>query len=288
LTPQAEVPERQTPRISVVIVSFNRADQLRENLKAIGTDHQIVVVDNGSWDGAETLSEEFPNLRFSRLPKNFGLTKALNIGLRSAEGEYILCLHDDVRISSEVLTRMADFLEARPDVGAVCPLLTDEAGNPLPQLRALPTPSDPDPELRAPPIGEKSAAEKSDAEITVECVSGAAFMFRSFFLRALRQVDERYGTYGSSIELCAQMRRAAKKVVILHSVTAIHENAASPVPRSALEGDRAAGTAAFLGKHHGLASALVYRLKTALGALFTFRFAVVVSALSGQKIDGTG
>lgn len=283
MTPQPEVPERQTPRISVVIVSFNRADQLRENLKALRADHQIVVVDNGSWDGAETLSEEFPYLRFSRLPKNFGLTKALNIGLRSAEGEYILCLHDDVRISSDAVTRMADFLEARPDVGAVCPLLTDEAGNPLPQLRALPTPSDPDPELRAPPL-----AEKSDGEITVECVSGAAFMFRSFFLRALRQVDERYGTYGSSIELCAQMRRAAKKVVILHSVTAIHENAASPVPRNTLEGDRAAGTAAFLGKHHGLPSALIYRLKTALGALFTFRFAVVASALSGQKIDGTG
>ena len=51
----------------------------------------------------------------------------------------------------------------------------------------------------------------------VECVSGAAIMFRAFFLRALRHIDERYGTYGSSIEICAQMRRAAKKIVILHS-----------------------------------------------------------------------
>ena len=283
MTPQAEVPERQTPRISVVIVSFNRVDQLRENLNALGADHHIVVVDNGSQDGAETLSEEFPNLRFSRLPKNFGLTKALNIGLRSAEGEYILCLHDDVRINGEAVTRMADFLESRPDVAGVCPLLTDTAGNPVPQVRALPTPSAPDPELRLPAFGE-SATE----EITVECSSGAAIMFRSFFLRALRQVDERYGTYGSGIELCAQMRRAAKKVVILHSVTAIHESAASAMAAGALAGDRAAGTAAFLGKHHGFASALTYRLKTALGALVTLRFSVVAGAISGQKIDGTG
>jgi GT2 family glycosyltransferase len=279
LTPQADLPERQTPRISVVIVSFNRADQLRGNLGALGTDHQIIVVDNGSVDGADTINEEFPYLRFSRLPKNFGLTKALNIGLRTAEGEYILCLHDDVRISAETVTRLADFLESHPDVGGVCPLLTDAEGNPVPQVRALPKPSDPDPELRAAGDGE---------EIAVECVSGAALMFRSFFLRALRHVDERYGTYGSAIELCAQIRRAAKKTVILHSVTAIHESSVSPAPPDLLAGDRVAGTAAFLGKHHGFVSALIYRVKTALAALVTFRFAVLGSAVSGQKIDGTG
>jgi hypothetical protein len=279
LTPQAEVPEHQTPRISVVIVSFNRVDQLRENLKALGASHQIVVVDNGSWDGSENINEEFPALRFSRLPKNFGLTKALNIGLRAAEGEYILCLHDDARITGEAVARLADFLEARSDVGGVCPLLTNASGNPVPQIRALPTPSNPDPKLLLPDNGE---------EIVVECVSGAALMFRSFFLRALRHVDERYGNYGSSIELCAQMRRAAKKVVILHSVTAIHETSVSPAPPGALAADRAAGTAAFLGKHYGFLSALIYRVKTAVGALVTFRFSVLAGAISGQKIDGTG
>ena len=278
MTPQAEIPERQAPRVSVVIVSFNRVDQLRESLKALGADHQIVVVDNGSWDGAETIGEEFPAVRFSRLPKNFGLTKALNIGLRAAEGEYILCLHDDVRITGEAVTRLADYLESRPDVGGVCPLLTDAAGNPVPQLRNLPNPSDPDPALRLAAAGE---------DTTVECVSGA-LMFRSFFLRALRHVDERYGNYGSAIELCAQLRRAAKKVVILHTVTAIHENTPSPMQAGALVADRVAGTAAFLGKHHGFVSAFLYRLKTALGALLTFRFAVLTAAVSGQKIDGTG
>jgi GT2 family glycosyltransferase len=279
LTPQTETPERKTPRISVVIVSYNRVDRLRESLQALGSEHQIVVVDNGSEDGAENISSEFPGLQFRRLPKNFGLTKALNIGLRASEGEYILCLHDDVRITGEAVTKLADFLELRPDVGGVCPLLTDESGNPEPQVRALPTPGDPAPGLRLPEDAE---------EIAVECGSGAAFMFRAFFLRALRQVDERYGNYGSGIELCAQMRRASKKVVIVHSVTAIHENEPSPVPARVLEGDRAAGTAVFLAKHHGLVSGLVYRFKTALAALFTLRFSLLGGALSGQKIDGTG
>jgi hypothetical protein len=262
----------------VVIVSFHRIPQLIENLRALGTEHQVVVVDNGS-EGVDALAAEFPAVRLMRLPKNFGLIKALNIGLRTAEGDYILCLHDDVKITGEAVTRLAEVLEARPDVGAVCPLLTDAAGNPVAQVRALPTPSEPDPALQPAPAGD---------EAVVEAISGAALMFRSFFLRALRQVDERYGNYGSAIEISAQMRKAAKKVVILHSVTAIHETSASPMQQSTLAGDRAAGTAVFLAKHHGFASGLLYRVKTGLAALFTLRFSVLAAVLSGQKIDGTG
>ena len=58
--------------------------------------------------------------------------------------------------------------------------------------------------------------------------------------------------------------------------------------RSALAGDRAAGTAVFLAKHHGFASGLLYRVKTGLAALFTLRLSVLAAVLSGQKIDGTG
>lgn len=278
MTPQAEVPEKQAPRISVVIVSLDRGDSLRESLKSLGAEHQIIVVDNGSGDGAEQINQEFPTVRFHGLPRNFGLTKALNIGLRAAEGEYILCLHDDVRITSEAVTHLADYLETHAEAGAVTPFLTDEPGTPIPQVRDLPSPSHPDPALRLPPEGD---------EVTIPCGSGAAIMFRSFVLRALRQLDERYGTYGSGIEICMQMRRAGKKVVMLHSVTAIHEAARSPVAASKLAGDRAAGTAVYLGKHYGYMSGVLYRLKTALAALFTFRVSVLLAAISGQKIDGT-
>ncbi len=278
LTPQAEVPEKQTPRISVVVVSLNRIESLRAGLNALGTEHQVIVVDNGSVDGAENIVDEFPHILFHQLPRNFGLTKALNIGLRAAEGEYLLWLHDDASIAAGTVTRLADYLESHTEAGAVCPLLTDAAGNPVPQVRSLPTPSDPDPGLRLPGDAE---------ELTVEATSCAAIMFRSFFLRALRHVDEHYGTYGPAIEIPMQVRRANKKVVILHSVTAIHEKSPSPVPAAELAGDRAAGTAVYLGKHHGFTSGIVYRLQTAIIALFTLRFSVLMGVISGQKTDGT-
>jgi GT2 family glycosyltransferase len=283
LPPPEEVPssppeqERQLSRISVVIVSLNRAESLRRSLEMLGTAHRVVVVDNGSRDGSAAVAGDFPGVTTMRLPRNFGLTKALNIGLRAAEGEYILCLHDDVRLSGEAVTALADYLEAHQDVGMVCPLLTDDSGKAVAQVRELPSPADPDPAMLPASGGD---------EIAAACVSGAAFMFRAFFLRALRQIEERYGNYGSDVELCAQMRRASKKVVVLKAVTAIHEGATSSVSRSSLESDRIAGTAAYLAKHHGFSSSLAYRLKKGLGGLVSFNFNAVSGAFAGQKIDG--
>jgi GT2 family glycosyltransferase len=263
--------------VSVVIVALNRIDSLRRGLSALGDAHQVLVVDNGSTDGSQELDEEFPSVRFIRLPKNFGLTKALNIGIRAAEGSCILLLHDDAVISGDNAAKLAGYLDQNTDAGAVCPLLLTDSGAPATQVRDLPSPSAPDPGLRL---------AEGGAETAVPCVSGAALMFRSFFLRALRQIDERYGTYGSMIELCMQVRRANRKLVILRDVTAVHEQLLSPVNKSTLEGDRTHGTAVFLGKHYGLMSGLLYRLKSGLAGLFTVRFKVLAGALGGVKIDG--
>jgi GT2 family glycosyltransferase len=275
LTPESGVLEPK--RVSVVIVALNRIESLRRSLDALGDEHQVLVVDNGSTDGTHALDEDYPAVRFIRLPKNFGLTKALNIGVRAAEGACILILHDDTVISGEAVTKLADLLDQRADTGAVAPLLVTDSGAAAPQICDLPSPATPYPAFRP---------AEGRADIGVPCVSGAAIMFRTSFLRAMRQIDERYGTYGSDIELCMQVRRANRKLVVLREATAIHEQLASPVNKSTLEGDRAHGTAVFLGKHFGFITGMLYRLKTALGGLFTFRFKVLAGAIAGAKIDG--
>lgn len=249
-------------KISVVIVSLDRVEALRRSLAALlgsGQKLQVVVVDNGSRDGSASLDDEFPGVRFSRLPRNFGLTRALNIGIRAAEGDYILLLHDDVEIDSAAVIALAEFLENRSDVGAVCPHLGS------PQVRPLPTPLNPDPALKIPAAGD---------EVVAECVSGAAVMVRAAFLRSMGHIDERYGNYGSAIELCAQVRSSNRKVVVLGSVKASHGSEPSPMSKGALKSDRTAGTAAFIGKHYGFGAGLWYRLKS--------------SPLGAAKIDGSG
>ena len=99
-------------------------------------------------------------------------------------------------------------------------------------------------------------------------------MVRAAFLRSMGHIDERYGNYGSAIEICAQVKSSNRKIVVLGNVTASHGSAPSPAQKGTLKRDRVAGTAAFLGKHHGFAAGLLYRLKT--------------SPFGAAKIDGSG
>lgn len=260
-------------RISVVIVTRNRVEQLRESLESLGAEHQIIVVDNGTEGGLGTLEEAFPHVRWIRLSKNFGLTKALNLGLRSAEGEFVLFLHDDTRIPGAGVSELADVLEQYSELGAVAPLLVDAMGHPTPQVRAHP----PGPELV--PVAGSS-------DFDAESVTGAALMVRGFFLKAMRQIDERYGNFGSDLDLCAQViRRANKKIRIVQSVRAVHS--ASPAQSSLLDADAVIGTAVYLGKYQSAAAGIKYRASAILGSIFTFRLPLAKYLLSNQKLDGT-
>ena len=288
-TPENPVPETTQPeeaqaepvqveQVSVVIVSCNRIDALRASLTALNAAVQnpalqVIVVDNGSRDGSGSLDTEFPATQFLRLPQNFGLTKALNIGIRACDGSYVLFLHDDVEIRPDAVERLRAELEQRNETGAACPLLVDETGKALPQVRDLPSPANPDPPFRAGTVGE------------VPAVTGAAVMVRRFLLNALRRIDERYGNYGSDVELSMQVRRANKKIVIVEGATAIHR----PEPeeqRTEFIADRKLGTAAYLGKYFGFPAKLKYLAVAILAALFTFKLGQLRYLISGQKIDG--
>ncbi len=271
----------QTVRVSVVVVSHNRIALLRKCLRRLGSAYQVIVADNGSTDGSAQLESEFPHVRFIRIPRNFGLTKALNLGLRSAEGEFVLLLHDDTEITPEAVAELAAILETRPEIGAVCPLLVDDDGHPAPQVCDLPTAILPD-------VSWQPFAGAEDREVA--CASGAAIMFRSFFLKALRYVDEHYGTFGSNLDLNAQVRRSGKKVLLLHRARAVHHAVSDPPDarvRRQYAADRAAGTAVYLTKYFGFWAGLKFRVAKVFAALFSFRIGELKLLLSGQKVDGT-
>jgi GT2 family glycosyltransferase len=256
------------PRTAVVIVTHNQAAQLERCLEALGSALSIVVVDNGS-DDAAAVEERFLKVRFVPLPRNFGLTKALNIGIRAVEAEFVLFLAPEVEMDGAGVDALADTLSSQPSVGAVCPRFVsgDQVGD-------LPSPAHPDPPRRPAEPGEQ-----------VRFAAGQAIMVRSFFLRALRHIDERYGDYGSAIEICQQVLRANKTILIHPEVTAKVE----PVERvssSARDADREVGTFRFLAKHGGFVAGWLYLIRRFLTALFTFRFAKAIALISLKKVDG--
>ncbi|OPZ46875.1 MAG: N-acetylglucosaminyl-diphospho-decaprenol L-rhamnosyltransferase [Actinobacteria bacterium ADurb.BinA094] len=262
----------------MIVVSWNRAALLRRCLEAIERAEeretlQAIVVDNGSTDGSTELEAEFPNIRFVRLPHNFGLTKAWNIGIRAAGADYLMLLHEDTELAPGTVKELAAVLDARPEVGAVCPLLVDEDGLPAPQIADYP------------PDGIYDPAEPGDDPIEVDHVKGAALMFRSFFFRAMRMIDEHYGQFGADAELCYRIRTAGKKILIVPEARAVHRGRRDTSEDR--EVDFRIGVAVFMGKHYGFFMGVKARVRAVLGALFHFRLGQVVPLISGQKIDGS-
>jgi hypothetical protein len=234
---------------------------------------QIIVVDNGSRDGSAGLDAEFPKAQFIRLPKNFGLTKAMNIGWRAADSPYVFFLHDDAEVEPQTALRLAEALDAHADAAAACPLLVDAEGRPAPQLGTLP-----------PGAGYRPAQPVGSDPEPVEYPRGAAVMMRVFAIKAIRQIDERYGQFGADADLAAQIGRASKRILLVPSARVLHLGAGT---KSDLErADALQGQAVFVDKYAGFVSGLGVRLLTGLRLLFTFQWGILRHALAGRKIDG--
>jgi N-acetylglucosaminyl-diphospho-decaprenol L-rhamnosyltransferase len=278
LTPQTNQERTPAPpRVSVVVVSHNRAERLRACLESLerssGRERlQLIVVDNGSRDGSARLESDFPNVQFAKLPKNFGLTKAMNIGWRAADAEYVLFLHEDTEVEPEAIERLAAVLDARAEAAAVCPLLVDEQGQPAPQLGHLP------------PDGVWRPAQPGDAPAAVVYPRGAALMVRAFVIKSTRQIDERYGQFGADADLAALIRRGGRQILLEPQARVRHYGGEDS---ALLRADFWLGRAAYLSKHQGFVAGLQARLGAIFGALVGLRFGELGPLLSGQKIDGT-
>lgn len=287
--PSAPIPpdqEQPKPRkVSVLVVSHNRAALLRSCLEALERSEareqvEILVVDNGSTDGSADLEPEFPNVRFIRIPRNFGLTKALNVGVRAAFGEHVFFLHDDTEVTPETVKELAARLDADPEATAVCPMLVTPRGNPAPQIGRFP----PDGNWRPVFDAGQAGMPANPPPLPVDYARGAALMIRMFFLKAMRQIDERYGQFGSDADLCYQIRRAGKKILVLPHLRVIHHGGEDSALRRA---DIQIGAAAWASKFQGFAVGLKARILAALAALATVRLGQFKYLISGQKIDGT-
>ena len=94
-------------KISIIILSHNRLDDLRANLPALlsglGTEMELVVVDNASTDGSCEFLDEFrevyPTVKLVLHDSNTGVAIGRNSGFRVATGEYVVSLDDDAVMS---------------------------------------------------------------------------------------------------------------------------------------------------------------------------------------------
>ena len=109
--------------LSVIIVSYNVREDLRECLKSVYASEkseglQVIVVDNVSKDDTvQMVQQEFPQVELICNHENLGFPKANNQALAAARGTFTLFLNPDTVVMPDTLSTCVRYLREHADIG---------------------------------------------------------------------------------------------------------------------------------------------------------------------------
>ncbi len=93
--------------VSVVIVNWNRKDDLKECIQSIidqtYKNIEIIIVDNHSIDGSiEMVEDEFPSIKLIIMPNSlYGACETYNLGFANSVGEFIVIMDNDASLQKD-------------------------------------------------------------------------------------------------------------------------------------------------------------------------------------------
>lgn len=303
---QPQQPEPLPLLVCVLIVSHNSVEALRRSVASLEASEgreqmEILVVDNGSSDGSQRIDSEFPDVNMLRLPHHCGLTKARNIGIRTAKADKLLLLAPGIEVDRRTVLGLAERLDAeQPAALAVAPTIVDAgSGAVISKMHRLPASPG---EVAACWQDPRALATVADAA-ACEVPDARALLIRKSTIQGMNFLDEKFGEHWGDVELAFQIKRAGKKVAVAADLPVRLSTAAAQAlwtpttssDRAAFAADAATGAAAYVGKHFGFGAGLGLRLKLIAGALvrtLTFQesgynVGLLSRLLSGYKIDGS-
>lgn len=226
-----------TPDASVVIVSFNTRDVLRECLQTLaaqadGVRYEAIVVDNASRDGsADMVAREFPDAALLRSDVNLGFAAANNRGFAIARGRYVVLLNSDAFLHPGALPRALSHMEADPHAGLGGARLVGRDGSWQPSARAFP--SCLNELLTISGLGARFPRSRffgrfdrtwADADVAapVDWVPGAFSIVPRDLLERVGYFDERFFLYYEEVDLCRRIRHAGRSVWYWPDVVVAH------------------------------------------------------------------
>jgi len=219
--------DREYPQASLIISNFNGKNFLRECLSSLFRQdypgsYEVIVVDAGSTDGSpKMVEEEFPEVKLIRASR-IGIGKALNSGLRLAQGEILAFdINNDERFSTSWLRILVDALLRLPNAGVVGGLrilhgtkdVVDEAGIVFNKL-GIPSSYT---RLKLSDIPEKP--RKVDYVGTP--------LFHKRILNLVGVCDEDYVLYSEDEDFCARVKKAGYDVLLVPQAIAYHRRSAT-------------------------------------------------------------
>ena len=196
-------------KLSIVIVSYNVRSFVAQCLDSVqkaseGLDGvEVFVVDNASSDDTvDYIGHHYPWVRLIANDDNLGFSRANNIAIRQAEGEYILLLNPDTIVAEPTLCACVSFMDAHPQAGGLGVRMHNADGSLAPESRrAIPSPWVSCLKMLGFTKRYYMSHLSWDEPGRIEVVSGAFFMLRRKALDQVGLLDEDFFMYGEDIDL---------------------------------------------------------------------------------------
>lgn len=103
------------PKVSVIIPNYNGERYLRDCIDSLMeqnyVDFETIIIDNASQDSTYKWVAEYEDIIFKRLDKNYGFSKAVNEGIKMAQGEYVLLLNNDTIVETDFVKELVKAIE---------------------------------------------------------------------------------------------------------------------------------------------------------------------------------
>ena len=228
------LPTADQPRLSILIVLFNRADLtfrcLRSIAEHVPPPFEVVIVDNDSTDDTDELLDRVNGAHVGRFATNVGFLHGANTAALAARGELLLFLNNDVELLPGAVASAISRLEADPGIGAVGGRLIlpdgtlQEAGSIIWR----------DGSCQGYGRGGQPHAPEYNFVRDVD-FSSAAFLLtpRSLF-ESLDGFDSSYApAYYEDADYCVRLWKAGRRVVYDPGATVLHVEFASSSPAEA-------------------------------------------------------
>jgi GT2 family glycosyltransferase len=112
-------------QVAITIVTFNSSAFIRQCIRYVfdqDYEHkEVVIVDNASTDGTDSILREFENCaRVVCNRENVGFAAGQNQAIALSKAQWILTLNPDVRLTPGFIRMLLSAAETDPGVGSVC------------------------------------------------------------------------------------------------------------------------------------------------------------------------
>ncbi|MBB6698270.1 glycosyltransferase family 2 protein [Clostridium algidicarnis] len=229
--------------LSIIIVNYNTPkltiDAINSVIKTTkDLIYEIIVLDNGSSDNSisEITDTFLDKIIFIDNKFNLGFSKANNIGMSIAKGDYILLLNSDTVVKENTIDDSLSYIKQNKDIGALgCKILLKNGTLDKACKRGFPTPWNSlaymlklDKAFKNKKFGGYNLTYLNQDEINeVDCLMGAYMIVPREVIEKVGMLDETFFMYGEDIDWCYRIKSHGFKIVYYPKVEILHYKKAS-------------------------------------------------------------